>query len=85
MKTKIFTLLLFIFTLSTVFAQDIITKKDGEKLKVIIKEVNKNNIKYVDFKDQNGVLFTIDKALVSEVVFAHGKDLDVKNSLVFNL
>ncbi|MCF6350417.1 MAG: hypothetical protein L3J23_05230 [Flavobacteriaceae bacterium] len=76
---KITTLLLLVFSLSTIFAQDIITKKDGEKLKVIIEEVTKNSIKYVDFKDQNGVLFTIDKALISEVEFAHGKKLNIKN------
>lgn len=72
-----------IFLLLTVFAnlkaQDILTKKDGTQIKVIIKEVTKNTIKYVDFNDPNGVVFTIDKVLLSDVKFAYGKDLDVKN------
>lgn len=72
-------ILLFGLTFLTTFAQDTIIKKDGEILKVIIKEVKKNNIKYVDFNDKDGVLFTIDKVLVSEVKFAKGKKLDVKN------
>ncbi len=78
MKSKLFLISLFLITLN-IFSQDYITKKDGEKLKVIIKEVNKNNIKYVDYEDPKGVLFTIDKVLVSEVKFAHGKNLDVKD------
>jgi hypothetical protein len=78
MKIKL-TILLVLVVFLTNFAQDTIIKKDGETLKVTIKEVNKNNIKYVDYNDKDGVLFTIDKALVQEVKFTNGKDLDVKN------
>jgi len=88
MKTRILTLTIFIFSIMTINAQDIITKKDGVKLKVIIKKVTKNNIKYVNFDDPNGVQFTIDKVLIKEVIFAYGKDLDIsnpeKNTLYFS-
>ncbi len=79
MKTKLSTLFFLFVVFSTSFAQDVITKKDGEKMKVIIKEVTKNTIKYVDFNDPNGVVFTIDKVLVSGVKFKYGKGLNVKN------
>jgi len=82
MKNIIFKFLVVIFTtsFSTSFAQDIITKKDGTTLEVIIKEVKNNTITYVDFKDPNGVVFTIDKAFVSNVDFKHGKQLEVKST-----
>lgn len=70
---------IFIISYTTTFAQDIITKKDGTTLEVIIKEMKNNTIKYVDFKDPNGVIFTIDKAFVSDVAFKYGKTMEIKN------
>ena len=80
MKTKIITLLLFaIFSINS-FAQDVITKKDGTKLKVTIQKVTKNNIKYILFNDPNKVTYTIDKFLISNVEFAFNKsNLDVND------
>jgi hypothetical protein len=79
MKLKFLTISLFFIGLLNSFSQDIITKKDGTKMEVIIKEVNDKTIKYVDFKDPNGVIFTIDKVLVRDVKFSYGKDLEIKN------
>ena len=62
----------FFFSFANAFAQDIITKKDGTTLEVIIKEVRDNTIKYVDFNDPNGVIFSIDNAFVNNVEFKHG-------------
>ncbi|TVZ56943.1 hypothetical protein OD91_2246 [Lutibacter sp. Hel_I_33_5] len=77
-KYKTLFLILFL-CYSAIQGQDIITKKDGSEIKVIIKKVTKNTIKYVLFDDPNGVLFTIDKVLLREVKFAYGENLNVKN------
>mgnify|MGYP000082477418 FL=1 len=62
------------------FAQDVITKKDGKKLEVIIKRVTKNKIEYTLFNDPNKVEYTIDKVLITNVQFAFKqKGLDVKD------
>lgn len=80
MKTKICTLLVCCIAYINSFSQDIIIKKDGKKLEVIIQKVTKNNIKYILFNDPNKVSYTIDKVLVTNVKFAYGdKGLDVKN------
>jgi len=79
MKTKLIIVIAFLFSFTKISAQDIITKKNGEKIMVIIKEVTKNTIIYVDYNDVNGVLFTIDKVLISKVKFQYGKYLNVKN------
>ncbi len=70
---------LFILNLGFNYAQDVVIKKDGTKMNVIIKEVNDKTIKYVEPKDPNGIIFTIDKALVKEVKFSYGKQMQVKN------
>jgi len=68
------------FLFATVFfctgslqAQDIITKKDGERLKVIIKEISDSEIRYTDYRDPDGVIFVMDRALVREIKFSYGK------------
>ena len=78
MKNIILLTLLFL-GVSFSFAQDIIIKKDGSKMEVLIKEVTDKSIKYVEPKDPNGILFSIDKALVKEVKFSYGKKMEVKN------
>ncbi|NPA43868.1 MAG: hypothetical protein GXO27_07560 [Chlorobi bacterium] len=60
-------------------AQDILITKDGKEHKVIIKEITDNQIKYVDYKDPDGVVFTIDKVLVKEIRFHTGNRMKMQN------
>ncbi len=60
---------------SNVFAQDVITKKDGKKIKVIIKEVSVTEVKYVDYRDVEGVVFVMDRSLIREIKFAYGEKI----------
>jgi len=69
------TCLCCLFGSSNLFAQDVITKKDGKKLKVIIKEVSDTEIKYVDYRDVEGVVFVMDRSLIREIKFAYGKKI----------
>jgi hypothetical protein len=79
MKTKFtISILLFLLALS-LNAQDVIVKKNGEKLNVIIKEVSANSITYYNYKDPNQVLFTIDKTLINKINFAYGNKIKVEN------
>ncbi len=80
MKNKLFwTFILlfgFVFGLK---AQDVIVKKNGTRLKVIVKEINDVQIKYVDYNDPDGVVFTIDKVLVREIKFHTGNKVKMKD------
>jgi len=60
------------------FSQDIIITKDGKEHKVIIKEITDKQIKYVDYKDPEGVVFTIDKVLVKEIHFHTGNKMKME-------
>jgi len=76
---KIFIFILLLFSGYNLHAQDKIIKKDGTVLEVIIKEITDKQIKYVDYKDPDGILFTIDRALIKEVIFEYGKKMDVSD------
>ena len=78
MKKILLTVLLFLGFAMSSFAQDVIVKTNGEKLKVIIKEIGDNQVKYVDFKDPDGVVFTMDKVLIKEIRFKTGNKLKIK-------
>lgn len=65
-------ILLSFFAISFCGAQDIIIKKDGEKVKAKIVEINDTQIKYYEFRDINNLLFTIDRALIKEIRFETG-------------
>jgi len=56
----------------TGFSQDIIIKKDGDKVKAKIIEINDTQIKYYEFRDINNLIFTIDRALIKEIRFETG-------------
>jgi len=83
MKTNrlknVFTFLLLSLAIFS-FGQDKIIKKNGEKLKVIVKEVGDKTIKYVMYDDPNGVIFTIPKALVRNVEFSYGQKMKMENT-----
>ena len=62
--------MIFIGTLN---AQDTIKKKNGEVLKVVVKEINDTQIKYHHFDDPNQVLFTLDRMMITDIKFSYGK------------
>ena len=76
MKTLInITLLSFaMIFMSMLNAQDTVKKKNGEVLKVVVKEINDSQIKYYHFDDPNQVLFTLDRMTITEIKFAYGKE-----------
>lgn len=53
-------------------AQDTVKKKNGEVLKVVIKEINDTQVKYYHFDDPNQVLFTVDRAMIDSIEFSYG-------------
>lgn len=68
----IISILLLLFAIGFCTAQDIIIRKDGEKIKAKIVEINDTQIKYHEFRDINDLLFTIDRALIKEIRFETG-------------
>lgn len=66
---RIFTALLFCFiTVLSLQAQDVITKRSGEKLEAKVLEITLNEIKYKAFNNLEGPLYTIPK---QEVLLIH--------------
>lgn len=64
--------LLLVVTTASIYAQDIITKKNGEEIKVKITEVNPSEVKYKGFDNPNGPSFTISKSDIFLIKYENG-------------
>lgn len=71
--TKYIVILIVLISATNCIAQDTIKKKNGEVLKVVVKEINESQVKYYHFDDPNQVLFTVDRAIITDIKFAYGK------------
>ena len=74
MKKFILVLTTLLVGCAIVSAQDTITKKNGEDIKAVITEVNPTNVRYKDFDNPDGPVFTINKSDIAVVHYANGKN-----------
>ncbi len=72
MKKIIILLVAAVMTATSLSAQDLITKKDGTDIQAKILEVNKTELKYKRWDNQDGPTFTIDKSDVLLVRYQNG-------------
>jgi hypothetical protein len=70
---RITTVLMFIISFSAK-AQEIIIKRTGEQIKVVVTEVNPDDIKYKDWSNQSGGVLTILKSQVHKIKYADGTE-----------
>jgi hypothetical protein len=59
--------------ITTNYAQDIIITKDKKKIEARIVEINKMEVKYFEYDDPNELIFTMDRALISEIRYEFGR------------
>lgn len=65
----------------SVYAQDVIVKKDGSTILSKVLEVNTADIKYKKYSNQNGPIYTINKSDVMTINYENGeKDSFLSNS-----
>ena len=65
-------ILLLLLCSGSVFAQDVIVKKDGSTILSKVLEVNQDNIKYRRFDNQSGPTYTINKSEVQAINYQNG-------------
>ena len=77
MKKTVFLIICVVFAFNaTIFAQDVITKKDGTDIQAKVLEVNTTEIKYKKTDNQNGPIFTSLKSEILMVRYENGtKDI----------
>ncbi|MDX2190710.1 MAG: hypothetical protein SFY32_12685 [Bacteroidota bacterium] len=73
-------LLIIISICTTVSAQDIITKTNGEDIKAKVIEVGTNEIRYKKFDDTNGPTFIISKSEILIIKYENGTKDVFQNS-----
>jgi|GEM_PF-2036768 len=68
--TLIISLIIFLFLSGTVGAQDILIMKSGRQLKVSIIEESGDLIKYREYGDKAGPLYSVEKDMVAEIKYS---------------
>lgn len=58
----------------TIFAQDIITRKNGEDIKAKVLEIDNNNVKYKLFDEPDGPIYTIRKSEILMIRHGSGRN-----------
>ena len=57
----------------TAYSQDVIVLKTGERINARIIEVNDVEIKYREYRDPNGIIFTMARGKISEIRYESGR------------
>jgi hypothetical protein len=70
---KLASLIILLASFINLSSQDIIITKDGEKHEVKIKEITDTVVKYNDYRDIGGIIFTMSRGLISEIQYEFGK------------
>lgn len=73
---KIFAIMLLLFVMTTMAAQDMIFKRDGSKIDAIIVERNEFDLRYRRINYQDGPLFLVNLADLDSIIYANG-DIEV--------
>ncbi len=85
MQTKTLSLTAFLVLFSMVIqAQDYIHKKNREILKVKLIEIGTDEIRFKDFDNPDGPMFSIEKEKVSKVEMENGDEITIKNVKSFD-
>lgn len=58
----------------SLMAQDIITTKEGKDIQAKVLEISKTEIKYLDFENQEGPTYVLDKADILLIRYQNGKN-----------
>ncbi|MBD0404793.1 hypothetical protein [Flammeovirga sp. EKP202] len=66
-------LLLLVFTVQTVHAQDVLVLHDGDEIEAKIITVSKKEVEYKEFDNQKGPSFTIEKKKIYLIKYEDGK------------
>lgn len=78
---NILVLLFLLFTTMSIYAQDIITKKNGDEIQAKVLSVNSKEISYLKWSNQNGPTYTIAISEVFMIKYENGEK-DVFNEAV---
>ena len=57
----------------TIFAQDIIVTRDAKRIDAKVLEINIDNVRYKDFENQDGPIYTIPKQDIASIIYQNGK------------
>ena len=72
-KRTLLSAVCFIVLSSVCFAQDIIVTKDAKRINAKITEVNVDNVRYKNFDNQDGPVYTLLKSEIASIIYQNGQ------------
>jgi len=70
---KILVFALFFLSCVFTYAQDIIVTKDSKRIDAKVMEININDVRYIDWDNQDGPIYTILKSEIASIIYRSGK------------
>jgi len=71
-KKTLLSVVYIVFLSCTCFAQDIINTRDSRKINAKVIEVNVDNVRYRNFDNQDGPIYTILKSEITSIIYQNG-------------
>ena len=72
MQKTFFLFAVFCLSVASIFAQDVITLKNGDDIQALVQEIGEVEIKYKKFENFNGPNYTLKKSEVFMIRYANG-------------
>jgi len=73
MKTGLLLAVCYIALTGVCFAQDIIVTKDSKKIEANVTEVNVDNVRYKNFHNPDGPVYTLSKSDIVTIIYQNGQ------------
>jgi len=86
MQRAIILFAFFYVSVASIFAQDVITLKNGDEIQAIVQEIGEVDIKYKKYDNPNGPNYTLKKSDIFMIRYANGsKDVFTDNDVSVNV
>jgi hypothetical protein len=82
MRKLIILLAVFLGSMATMFAQDIITLKNGDDVKAKVQEIGLSDVKYKRYENLDGPTYTLSKAEIFMIKYENGEKDVFKDEVV---
>jgi hypothetical protein len=82
---RIFMLFAVLFvSISSIFAQDVITKRNGDKINAIVTDIGIDEVKYKNPDNPNGPNYTLKKSGIAKIEYANGSvdEFEIEDTVI---
>jgi len=72
---------IFCVSMASIYAQDVITLKNGMKIEVVVQETSEDNVKFKKYDNIGSTVYSLNKWEISTIMYANGSKEEVNVSV----